>query len=145
MRGFVDTNIFVYASYSSFPAFEKARRFLKECLEGDDLWYTSWGVIYEYLRVVTHPTLFPKKPLTLGEALGNVSRFVKAPRVEVLLETETHLQLMEQLEKELPSLKGSILHDAHMVVLMREHELGTIYSADTDLHRFKGISVVNPC
>lgn len=144
MRAAIDTNIFVYATYSSFPQFRIARDFLKLCVEGTDLWYVSWGVVYEYLRVVTHRQIFPEETLSFDLALANVLQFSSSPHVEFIAETADHPKALENLKKENSSLAGNILHDAHLVVLMREHDLSTIYTADTDFHRFKNISVTNP-
>lgn len=144
MRAFIDTNIFVYATYPEFPQYEKALAFLKSCLKGHDSWYVSWGVIYEYLRVVTHPGLFTGERLSLLAAIENVRKFVSSPQVEILTETPEHLDRLEDLAKESQQLAGNILHDAHSVVMMREHEVTTIISTDTDFHRFNQIKVMNP-
>jgi uncharacterized protein len=144
MRAFIDTNIFVYATYPRFPQSVKSREFLKSCLSGQNSWYLSWGVIYEYLRVVTHPRLFPEGALPFQHALENVTKFSATASVEILTETSEHARFLRDLVQEPARLAGNILHDAHLVALMREHDLSVIYTADTDLNRFKGIEVVNP-
>jgi predicted nucleic acid-binding protein len=45
---------------------------------------------------------------------------------------------------ELPALRGNLLHDAHTAVLMREHGIRTIYTRDSDFHRFPFLEVVDP-
>ncbi|MBI2336333.1 MAG: PIN domain-containing protein [Deltaproteobacteria bacterium] len=144
MKAFIDTNLFVYATYSSFPEHSKAKDFLKNCLQENDLWYFSWGVIYEYLRVVTHPQLFKGQTLTLEAALQNVVFFSSAPNITILAETEDHLTYLRDLSKWNFRLVGNLIHDAHHVALMREHDISIIYTADSDLHRFPKIKVVNP-
>lgn len=144
MRALVDTNIFVYASYSTFPEYRQARAFLKACLEGTDLWSLSWGVIYEYLSVVTHPGLFKPEVLSLKEAVENVTRFTSSPNVEILQETMEHPHHLDQLSQQSRPPLGGQLHDAHIVLLMHEHDLKTIYTADSDFFRFSGIEVINP-
>ena len=144
MRVFIDTNVFVYATYPQFPQHIACRDFLKECLTGSDAWYLSWGVIYEYLRVVTHPKLFGGEGLSFSGALENVLLFLSSSHVEILQETAEHVRTLQALEFEYQPLGGNILHDAHNVCLMREHNLSKIATVDTDFHRFKGIKVVNP-
>lgn len=144
MRSIIDTNLFIYASYTSFPQYSAARSFLKQCLEGSDGWCLSWGIIYEYLRVVTHAQLFPQQRLSLEEALQNVSGFITADNVEVISETAEHYEALKSLAQQGKELRGNILHDAHTVVLMKEHDIRRIYTADTDFYRFKDLVVINP-
>lgn len=144
MRAFIDTNLFVYATYPAFPEHIKAKEFLKTCQEGSDLWFLSWSVVYEYLRVVTHTSLFTKGTLTLDKAIENVLNFSSARNIEILSETSDHPKTLTTLAKETRNLSGNLIHDAHHVVLMREHDIKKIYTTDTDLHRFQGVEVVNP-
>lgn len=144
MRTFIDTNIFVYSSYPQFPQFLKSREFLESCLKGADLWYLSWSVIYEYLAVVTQPEIFPGKRVTLDEAIQNILEFARPPCVEILQETTEHSSYLKELTQESHPVEGARFHDAHIVALMREHDLKRIATNDTDFHRFKEIEVVNP-
>jgi len=144
MRAFIDTNLFVYATYPAFPEHTQAKDFLKNCLEGSDLWFLSWSVVYEYLRVVTHTSLFTKGALTLDKAIENVLNFSSARNVEILSETAEHPKTLMSLAKETRNLSGNLIHDAHHVILMKEHDIKKIYTTDTDLHRFSEIEVVNP-
>lgn len=144
MRAFIDTNIFVYATYPKFPQHEKAVGFLKKCLKENHSWYLSWHVLYEYLKVVTHPNLFSGETILLSKAIQNVEKFCSAPNIEILQETPHHLQILEKFNLEVHSLKGNILYDVHTVILMKEHDLKKIYTADTDFHRFQGVEVTNP-
>lgn len=144
MRAFIDTNLFVYASYPQFHEHEKALQFLKGCLQGKDLWYISWGVIYEYLRVVTHPALFTGERISLSAALENVKKFCQGSNVEVLVETADHLDQLEGIVLQKGGWQGNLLHDVHTIVLMKEHDIRKIYTADTDFHRFAEVEVVNP-
>lgn len=143
MRAFIDTNIFIYATYPKFKEHSKAIQFLKRCLREKDLWYTSWGVIYEYLRVVTHPYLFSGETLSPPKALENVEKFCSASNVEIVQETINHLPLLKEGSR-FSNLRGNLLHDVHIVILMREHDIKKVYTADTDFHRFPYIEVVNP-
>lgn len=147
MRAFIDTNIFVYATYSKFVQHEKAVGFLKKCLKENHSWYLSWHVLYEYLKVVTHPNLFSGETIPLSKAIQNMEKFCSTPNVEILQETSRHLQILENFNLfnlEVRSLKGNILHDVHTLILMKEHDLKKIYTADTDFNRFREIEVINP-
>lgn len=144
MRAFIDTNIFVYASYSRFHQHHKALAFLKDCPRGSDIWCLGYSVIYEYLKVVTEKRLFSEGTLTLEKALANIESFFSAKNVEILGETEEHIGFLREMNRVMPHLSGGLLHDAHIVALMKEHSVKRIYTADTDFNKFSGITVVNP-
>lgn len=144
MKAFIDTNIFVYATYPSFVQNVAATAFLKKCLAGHDPLFLSWGVIYEYLSVATNPRLFIGDTLPFDRAVENMLQVTAAPNVEVLSESADHFPLLKDLQREGNTLQGRLLHDAHSVVLMRENDIKTIYTCDTDFNRFKGIEVLNP-
>jgi predicted nucleic acid-binding protein len=40
--------------------------------------------------------------------------------------------------------RGKLIHDAHLVALMRQHGVGTIWTNDLDFRRFRNITVVDP-
>ncbi|MCC6382157.1 MAG: VapC toxin family PIN domain ribonuclease, partial [Dehalococcoidia bacterium] len=40
--------------------------------------------------------------------------------------------------------RGTLIHAAHIVALMRQYEVATIWTSDRDFRRFDGIRVVNP-
>ena len=65
-------------------------------------------------------------------------------RLGVLVPTERHADVAEQVITELPWLAGNLLHDAHTAVLMREHGIRRICTRDTDFHRFAFLEVVDP-
>lgn len=144
MKAFIDTNIFVYATYSSFAQHQKCRHFLQECLSQKNTWCTSWGVVYEYLRVVTHPQIFPQGRLTLALAIENVLKFSDSTNVEIIQETGEHAQHLRALNDESLIVQGNLVHDAHSVILMREHDVEIVYTTDADFNRFKGLKVKSP-
>lgn len=145
MKSFIDTNIFVYASYTSFAQHESAKNFLRNCLRDRHIYTLSWNVIYEYLRVVTHPQIFPKDALSFELAVENVMNFCSADNVEILTEGENHFnQILDINKSTSTTIRGNFVHDAHSVSLMRENDIQIIYTCDTDYHRFREITVKNP-
>lgn len=144
MRSFIDTNIFVYATYDFYAENTRAHAFLKNCLDGGDVWCVSYGVIYEYLRVVTEKRLFSQNAIALEKATDNVHGFLSIGNVEILIETEEHFSILHDLTRTHPRLSGKILHDVHVLTLMKEHSVARIYTADSDYHKFSGITVINP-
>lgn len=40
--------------------------------------------------------------------------------------------------------RANLVHDSHIVALMRQHGVTIIYTNDSDFHRFAGIDVIDP-
>lgn len=51
----VDTNVLVYAADAESPFHRDCRRWLEQQRGRADAWYTTWPIVYEFLRVTTHP------------------------------------------------------------------------------------------
>jgi toxin-antitoxin system PIN domain toxin len=139
----VDTNVFVYAADVRSPAHTAC----KEALEGwrarAGAWFTSWSIVYEFLRVVSHPRVL-RTPWNVVEAWRFVEALLASAGLEVLSETSRHADVAAEVFADLPWLTGNLLHDAHTAVLMREHGVRRIYTRDADFHRFPFLEVVDP-
>ncbi|MBI2344155.1 MAG: PIN domain-containing protein [Deltaproteobacteria bacterium] len=144
MSGFIDTNIFVYATYPAFPEHKVALKFLRACRKSHSQYAMSWSVVYEYLRVVTQPRLFPSGAILFEHARENVAKFMEAPNVMIVQELPNHLDTLHRIVHQCGKSRGNILHDAHHVALMTEHGISTIYTADTDFRLFANITLINP-
>jgi uncharacterized protein len=140
----VDTNVLVYAAVSDSPHHATCRAWLESQCQRADAWYTTWPVIYEFLRVATHPRVL-RNPLTLGQAWSFIAALTGAPGFAVLLPTARHTQVLESVLAESAHLAGNVVHDLHTVVLMREHGIRQVVTRDADFHRFAGIEVFDPC
>jgi predicted nucleic acid-binding protein len=46
--------------------------------------------------------------------------------------------------REVPHLRGRLLHDAETAILMREHGIRRIYTRDTHFHRFPSVEPIDP-
>ena len=139
----VDTNLLVHAANSTSPVHERARGWLELKRSRPDAWYVTWPILYEFLRVTTHPRVM-RPPWTVVQAWGFVSSLLASPGLSVLVPTDRHGQVAAQVFAELPSLAGNVLHDAHTAILMREHGIRRICTRDTDFHRFPFLEVVDP-
>lgn len=81
----VDSNILLHAVNGASPHHAAARDFIEARFAGSGFG-VAWSILYEWLRVATHPAVFPR-PLDPARARQYVLRLVGEPRVEVLLET----------------------------------------------------------
>lgn len=138
----VDSNVLLYAVNTASPRHEAARDFVREQAAGAGFCVT-WSILYEWLRVVTHPAVFPR-PLDPARARQYIRRLVGEPRVEVLLETPRHLEVLEEVLADAPPLRGNRYHDAHIAAVMREHGVGTIATCDGHFRLFQFLKVIDP-
>jgi toxin-antitoxin system PIN domain toxin len=139
----VDTNILIYAAIRQSPEHKVARAAVERWRRGSALWYASWPIVYEFLRVTTHPKVFDR-PLTITEAWRFIESLRAAPAFGLLIETERHADILRDLTVAHSRLAGNIVHDLHTAALMREHGVAEIRTADTDFHQFPFLRVVNP-
>ena len=107
-----------------------------------DAWYTTWAILYEFLRVTTHPRVMRRPWSALG-ACEFVEVLLVAPGFAVLVPTQRHAEVAGELISELPDPSGNLFHDAHTAILMREHGIGRICTRDADFHRFPFVQVVD--
>ncbi len=143
MAGVIDTNLLLYGANSDAPEYAAARTFLSEVGRTRDSWYVTDGIFYEFLRVATHPRVFPR-PLVWREALDFLQPFVEAENVQILRADLAHWPLLAEVLAPLTHPSGNLFFDVRTVVLMREHGVRRIYTTDTDFLQFADIEVVNP-
>ncbi|MBN1944531.1 MAG: PIN domain-containing protein [Bradymonadales bacterium] len=139
----MDTNILVYAAERSFSEHERARAALEEWRGRTAAWYLTWNVIYEFVRIITHPRVF-RRPWSAPAAWRFVEALLASPGLKVLVETSRHQAVAREVMSEVPDLRGNLVHDAHTAIVMLEHGIRRIYTRDTDFHRFGFLEVIDP-
>jgi toxin-antitoxin system PIN domain toxin len=139
----VDTNVLIYAADADGEGHGPCRKALEEWRRQQGAWYITWGIVYEFLRVTTHAKVL-RNPWTAQQAWQFIQALLQSPGLDILLETERHGIIFEQVCQEVPYLSGNLIHDAHTAVLMREHGIRRVYTRDTDFHRFPFLEVVDP-
>jgi uncharacterized protein len=139
----VDTNVLVYAADADSPFHVACRDWLERQRGRADAWYTTWAILYEFLRVTTHPRVM-RRPWSAPGAWEFIAALLASPGLSVLVPTQRHAEIVAQVIGELPHLAGNLLHDAHTAVLMREHGIRRIVTRDTDFHRFPFLEPIDP-
>lgn len=139
----VDTNILVYAAEENYPGHQRCRQLLLDWRQQVGAWYSTWGIFYEFLRVVTHPRVF-RRPWNVGEAWAFLDSLLIAPGFDLLVETDRHQEIAREIFRGKTHLAGNVMHDAHTAILMKEHGVRRVYTCDTDFHRFPFIEVLDP-
>lgn len=141
MSSTVDTNLLVYASNEEDPAYVIARPLLDRLAAGPDIVVLFWPVLLGYLRIVTHPAIL-SRPLSALIAAANIHSLITQPHVRTPGEESGFWDRYRENGGE--SARGNDVPDTHLVALMRQHGVRTIYSRDRGFRRFDGIEVRDP-
>ena len=138
----VDANVLLYASDESSRFHDPADAFLRDLAAGPDIAYVFWPTVMAYLRIATHPTVF-SDPLTSEEAVANVEGLLALSHVRTAGEQDRFWQLF--VDASTPArARGNLVPDAHVVALMLENGVRTIWTHDRDFRRFGAINVSDP-
>ncbi len=143
MAGVVDTNLLLYAANADADEHAAARAFLSEVAASPERWYLTEGILYEFLRVSTHARVFPQ-PLRWQQAVSFLAPLWSAANVSILSATDAHWPLLGAELDRLPRPAGNLFFDVRTVVLMREHGVRELYTADTDFLQFEDLVVIDP-
>jgi hypothetical protein len=138
-----DTNVLIYAADVDSPFHRRCHASLQEWRAQTSAWYLTWGVVYEFLRVTTHPRVF-RQPWPVAQAWEFIEALLASPGLGILIPTERHAVVAGEVFQEFPHLAGNMMHDTHTAVLMREHGIRRIYTRDTDFHRFSFLEPIDP-
>lgn len=138
-----DTNVFVYAADRDCPHHRRCFELLESWRRSSDAWFITWSIVYEFLRVISHPRVL-RKPWSVPEAWSFIEAVLASPGLQVLVASERHAAVARRTFDELPHLAGNLLHDAHTAILMREHGIRRVYTRDTDFHRFGFLEPLDP-
>jgi uncharacterized protein len=139
----VDTNVLVYAADADSQFHLRCRDWLERQRSRPNAWYTTWSILYEFLRVTTHPRVM-RRPWNAASAWRFITALLASPGIAVLSPTHRHADVVEEVVRELPHLAGNLFHDAHTAILMREHGVRQICTRDTDFNQFSFLEVIDP-
>jgi len=106
----VDTNVLAYAADADSQFHAPCRDWLERQRARPDAWYTTWGILYEFLRVTTHPRVM-RRPWNAKAAWQFVTALLASPGLAVLVPTHRHADVASELIMELPHLAGNLFHD----------------------------------
>ena len=139
----IDTNVLLYSINEDSQYQGPCLSFLEELRNDPSPSFLTWSICYEFIRVSTHPSVL-RSPRNTHEAWRFLERLLDALGFLMLTPTERHADVLSRTLVELPDVRGSIAHDLHIAVLMREHGVSRICTRDADFHRFPFLSVIDP-
>lgn len=138
----LDANVLLYASDADSPRHDRAREVVDLVAAGPELAYFFWPTIMAYLRIATHPAIFGR-PLSAAEAIENIEMLLSRPHVRAPGEQPEFWRHFRSVAND-AAPTGNLVADAHLVALMLENEVRTIWTHDRDYRRFRGIEVRDP-
>lgn len=139
----LDTNVLLYAINKDSEHHAACADYVESMANGVQPWALCWKVIYEFLRVSTHQKVFPS-PLTTEKAFRFCSALIKTPCCHIVSETSKHVEIVEKALNDAPRIRGNLVHDLHIAVLMREHGIEEIVTYDQDFKAFPWITIFSP-
>lgn len=142
MTATVDVNILLYASHQESPFHLRARQFMQHIASGPAIVHLFWPVLIGYLRIATHPTVFDR-PLSLSQAIAGIDDLVGRPHIRVTGESDGFWEVYRRVSVGVAA-RGNLVPDAHLVGLMLQNGVDTIWSHDRDFRKFSGLTVKDP-
>ncbi len=137
----VDANLLIYAYNSSTELHEPARSWLEGTLSGHVPVRLAWSTVHAFLRLTTHPAVFPQ-PLDMSDAVAIVESWLAQPVVGIVEPGSAYGSILRDLLRH-AQVRGALVMDAHLAALAIEHG-ATLHTTDRDFRRFEGLQVTNP-
>ncbi len=95
-----------------------------------------------YLCLSTHPSVFDR-PLTPEEASANIGSLLGLPHGQSPGEQERFWEVYRGVAED-AGARRNLVPDAHLVSLMIQNGVRTIWTHDRDYRKFRGIDVRDP-
>jgi uncharacterized protein len=136
-----DLNLLIYAVDRQAHGHAPAVKWWNGLLSGSETVGLAWAVLLGFVRLTTNPRVV-RSPLTAGEALDYVDRWLASPVSTVIEPTPRHASVLRELLTT-TGTAANLVADAHLAALAIEHG-ATLCSADRDFGRFRGLDWTDP-
>lgn len=138
----LDASVLAFAVNRFTPEHPRAARVLEDLVNGDRPWALPWPAVYEFVRLVTHPHAVAR-PLGSGEASAFVDEVLASPSIHLLSPGAGHLEALRDV---LASTRagGEPPPGLETAVLLKEHGVRELLTADRGMRRFAFLTVIDP-
>lgn len=137
----VDANVLIYACNIDSQYHFAARRWLASALSSAEPVRLAWATIHAFLRIVTHPRIFPR-PFSNRDAVTLVDEWLAQPSVAPIEPGQRYWPIFREVVRT-GQVRGDLMMDAHLAALAIEHG-AALCTTDKDFTRFDGLRLVNP-
>lgn len=138
----VDTNILMYAHRVDSPFHETASRAVAALAEGSYPWAIPWPCVHEFVAMTTKKRAF-FVPTPLERALEQVEIWLESPSVSLLRESPAYWDVFRSVVGR-SGVTGPKIHDARVYAICIASGAHTLWTADRDFERFRGLKIENP-
>lgn len=137
----VDLTLLMAAVNTRAPRHKAARNWWEAQLNGTEQVGLSWLVILGFIRLSTHPKIFPE-PMLLADAIAMIDSWLARPNVSIVQVTPQHWNILQNMLHAVGH-GTALTMDAHLACLAIEHD-AEIATADEDFSHFPGLRWRNP-
>jgi predicted nucleic acid-binding protein len=138
----VDTSILAYAMNRFAPEHARAAEVVETLANGEEPWGLPWPALHEFLERVCHPHAVAR-PVRPGTAWTFVEELLRSASVSLLVPTPRHARVMGEVLEFLP--RGPALPPGlEVAVVLREHGVRDLLSADRAMRAYRFLSVRDP-
>ena len=137
----VDANVLLYAVNERSEQHDVAKAWLEHARSGSETVGFSWMVLLAFVRLTTHPALFPD-PLSIGDAATIVRAWPAQPTAVVVEATARHIDVLE--DSSLGPGNGRQPRERRAPGSDGTRARADIVSFDVDFSRFEGIRWLTP-
>jgi predicted nucleic acid-binding protein len=139
----LDTGLLACAVNRYAPEHARAARVLESLANGDAPWALPWSVVHEFLALVTHPHV-SAHALGPAAAWSFVETLAQSPTLRLLGPTGGHAAAVAEVLALLAPESGPLPPGFETAVLLREHGVRELLSADRGMRRFGFLDVHDP-
>jgi uncharacterized protein len=138
----LDVSLLAYAANRHAPEHARAARVVETLANGEAPWALPWSVAHEFLQLVTHPHAVARA-LAPADAWAFIEALLASHSVRLLGPTDAHAAALAEVIASLPPGPG-VPPGLETAVLLREHGVRELLSADRGMRRFTFLSVRDP-
>jgi predicted nucleic acid-binding protein len=138
----LDVSLLAYAANRHAPEHARAVRVVEALANGEAPWALPWSVVHEFLHLVSHPHAVARA-LAPADAWAFVEALLASHSLRLLGPTEAHAATLAEVLASLPAGSG-MPPGIETAVLLREHGVRELLSADRGMRRFAFLGVRDP-
>lgn len=144
MKGLIDTNLLVYASWPEAPEHPPAKAFLEKALSGPERFAVTWINMAEFVTVMSQLRPLAFAHSALEGAVTDMEKLLSCEFIEIVTEGKEHWHFFRDILRKTSGVKGRFVHDCRIAAIMMENGVDTIFTRDSEFRRIPGIKVVDP-